>query len=67
MFTPQVVGYTWVIPLKPTARAIQKDGLDKKEEKYNAYRKRPTANYYYFQLHSTYINFHLFKTFYKEI
>ena len=45
---PKYVGYTWVIPLKPTASAIQKDSLDKKEEKYDAYRKRPTANYYYY-------------------
>ena len=28
--------YTWVIPHKPTARAIQKDVLYKKEEKYDA-------------------------------
>ena len=35
--------YTWVIPHKPTARAIQKDVLYKKEEKYGAHRKRTTA------------------------
>ena len=35
--------YTWVIPHEPTARAIQKDVLYKKEEKYGAYRKRTTA------------------------
>jgi len=39
------VSYTWVIPHKTTARAIQKDVYDKKERKYGAYRKRTTANY----------------------
>ena len=31
--------HTWVIPHKPTARAIQKDVFDKKEGKYGCYRK----------------------------
>ena len=35
--------YPWVIPHKPTARAIQKDVLYKKEGKYGAYRKLTTA------------------------
>ena len=38
----RVTHCTWVNPHKPTARAIQKDVLYKKEEKYGAYRKRTT-------------------------